>query len=266
MTASRVTGVDRGTMQMDKNFALEAHTVATRSDPNPDLEFADVPMYNLVIEHPEGTILWDTGVHPEAGDGHWPAGLFQAYPMDDAAEHTLEADLDRAGYELADIDYVVQSHLHMDHAGGLHNFADRDVPVFVHERELEYAYLSARTREGSAGYVTGDFHHDLDWRVVSLDRESHFDGIEFVHLPGHTPGTMGLRVELADETLVFTSDLVEEEANYAQQRPPGPGLVWNREVWMESLKRVKDELRRTDAEVVFGHDPEQLDAILDGWE
>lgn len=58
--------------------------------------------------------------------------------MDDAAEHTLEANLDRAGHDLADIDYVVQTLLHMDHAGDPHNFADRDVPVFIHEAELQY--------------------------------------------------------------------------------------------------------------------------------
>ena len=43
MTARRVTGVDHGTMQMDKNFAVEAHTITTHSDPTPHLEFSDVP-------------------------------------------------------------------------------------------------------------------------------------------------------------------------------------------------------------------------------
>ncbi|MCY4729940.1 N-acyl homoserine lactonase family protein [Natronomonas gomsonensis] len=265
MTVSSVIGVHRGTMQMDKNFSLEAHTIATRSEPNPDLEFADTPIYNLIIEHSEGTILWDTGVHPDAGDGHWPPGLFEAYPIEDAAKHTLKADLNRTGYDLSDIDYVVQSHLHMDHAGGLHNFADKDIPVFVHEAELQYAYFSAQTKEGSAGYITDDFHHNINWQVISLDRESYFDGIEFIHLPGHTPGMMGLRVELDSGPLFFTSDLIEEQANYSQQRPPGPGLVWNREQWMESFKRVKDEVRRTGAEVIFGHDLDQLDRILEGW-
>lgn len=47
-----VTGVHRGTIQMDHNFAVAADTVATQSDPDPDLEFTDVPIYNFVIEHP----------------------------------------------------------------------------------------------------------------------------------------------------------------------------------------------------------------------
>lgn len=221
-----------------------------------------MPVYNLVIEHPEATILRDTGIHPDAGEGHWPPGLFEAYPLEDAAKHRLVDDLSDAGFDVDKIDAVVQSHLHMDHAGGLHVFDGTDVPVYVHEAELQYAYLSARTRAGGGGYVTGDFHHDLNWRVVELERESHF---EFVHLPGHTPGVLGLEVNHGDQRLLFTSDLVEEHLNYAQSRPLGPGLVSNRDMWFESLARVKDRVRRTDAEVIYGHDLKQLERILQGW-
>lgn len=265
MSQLSVTGVSRGTIRMDSNFVREADMVATRSEPNPDLEMVEAPIYNLVIDHPEATILWDTGAHPEAADGHWPPGLYEAYPVSNPSEHRLADDLDAAGYDLADIDAVVQSHLHMDHAGGLHNFDGTDVPVYVHEDELSYSYLSARTRAGGGGYITEDFHLDLNWQVVTLDRETHFPGVEFVKLPGHTPGTMGLEITLNDEVLLFTSDLVEEHDNFVQERPPGPGLVWNREAWFESLHAVKDRARRTDATVVYGHDSEQLDMILEGW-
>ncbi len=41
-----------------------------------------------------------------------------------------------------------------------------DVPVYVHEEELKYAYYSVKTDEGSDAYVLDDFDHDLDWQVV----------------------------------------------------------------------------------------------------
>jgi glyoxylase-like metal-dependent hydrolase (beta-lactamase superfamily II) len=251
---------------MDRNFHAEASTIATQSDPNPDLELVDAAVYNLVIDHPDGTILWDTGCHPEAGDGHWPGGLYDAFPAIDAHQHRLDDDLAEAGYDIGEIDYVIQSHLHMDHAGGLEFFDGTDTPIFVHEAELKYAYFSAKTGEGNAGYVLDDFDHDLNWNVIYRDNVAPFEDIEFLHLPGHTPGLLGLRVELEDAgTLIFTSDLADSADNYERMQPMGPGLIWDRRSWFDSLRRIHDLERRTDAEVVFGHDTDQIEAVGDGW-
>lgn len=265
MVESTIDVVHRGDLLGDSNYAIEADTVAKQSDPNPDLTMEEDPIYNLVIDHPEGTILWDSGAHPEAGEGHWPPWLFDAFPFEDAADHTLESDLAAAGWELDDIDAVVQTHLHMDHAGGLHNFEGTDVPVFVHEEELKYAYYSVATRKGSAGYVREDFDRNLNWEVVHLTREEHFEDVELLHLPGHTPGVLGLMVHLPEETVIFTSDLCDVAANYRSERPLGAGLMWNHQEWYESVRWVKDLERRFDATVVYGHDAEQFEAIKGGW-
>jgi N-acyl homoserine lactone hydrolase len=266
MVDATIEVLPRGTVKMDRNFQFEAANIATSSDPNPNMEIVDAAVYNLVIDHPEGTILWDTGSHHEAGDGHWPPGLYNAFPAVDADEHRLDDDLAEAGYEIDDIDYVIQTHLHMDHAGGLEFFAGTETPVFVHEEELKYAYFSAKTGEGSAGYVIDDFDHDLNWEVVYRDGVSYFEDIEFLHLPGHTPGLLGLKVELDGVgPLVFTSDLVDGRENYERTHPMGPGLIWDRQQWFDSVRRVKDIERQTGARVIFGHDPEQLEAIADGW-
>ena len=154
----------------------------------------------------------------------------------------------------------------MDHAGGLHHFDGTDTPVFVHEDELKFAYYSAVTREGSAGYVRADFDHDLNWRVVHREREQHFEDLEFIRLRGHSPGLMGLRVHLDGYgTLLFTSDIVEVAANYERSHPPGPGILWDRGHWYESLRTLQDIERRHDAEVIYGHEKDQLGTITDGW-
>jgi N-acyl homoserine lactone hydrolase len=261
-----IHGLDRGVLLSDENYDLEADTTATAAEPNPTLERTETPIYNFVIEHPAGTILWDSGVHPEAGAGHWPDALYNAFEAVEAPEHTLAADLDAAGFDVGDVDYVIQTHLHMDHAGGLHNFAGTDVPVFVHRDELAFAYLSATSRAGSAGYVKADFDHDLDWRIVHGEREQHFDGIEFVRLRGHTPGVLGMTVDVDGHgTVLFTSDNVEIGANYHHGIPAGPGICRNRDDWDESIATLQDIERRADATVVFGHDPDQRSMIRAGW-
>lgn len=221
MVEATITGIDRGTILSDRNFDVEAQTIATADDPNPTVERTETPVYNLVIDHPEGTMLWDTGSHPDAGDGYWPDGLYNAFEHVDADEHHLDDDLEAAGYGLDDIDYVFQTHLHMDHAGGLYNFDGTDTPVFVHEDEIKFAYYSATTAAGAQGYVREDFDRDVNWRVVHREREHHFEDVEFIRLRGHSPGLMALRIDVDGYgTVIFSSDIVEVAQNYENEHPP----------------------------------------------
>jgi glyoxylase-like metal-dependent hydrolase (beta-lactamase superfamily II) len=267
MVDATIDVLDRGRIRMDRAFALEGHTVATASNPDPDHELDDAPVYNLVVDHPEATVLWDTGSHPDAGHGHWPEGLYEAFCHHDAHDHDLESDLEAAGWSLDDIDLVVQTHLHIDHAGGLEHFAGTDVPVVVHERELKHAYYSAKTPAGvgDGGYVAGDFDHDLRWRVVHGDRERLLTDLELPCLPGHTPGVLGMLVHLDDGSLLFASDTLEVRANYESAVPMAGPLLWDKAAWRESRRRVRRLAAEHDARVIFGHDADQFPDIADGW-
>jgi len=130
MTATRISILDRGRMEMDRNLLVEASVTSTERNPNPEFRRTTVPIISLIIDHPDATILWDTGSHHEAGDGHWPEWLFDLGYQPDAGDHRLDDDLNDAGYALSDIDAVVMSHLHLDHAGGLEFFSGTDVPVY----------------------------------------------------------------------------------------------------------------------------------------
>jgi N-acyl homoserine lactone hydrolase len=255
--------LDRGRIHADVNFVLDGATVATRSEPNPDLRYEPFAVWNLVIDHPEATVLWDTGAHPEAGDGYWPAPLFEAFAHVDAAERDLETALDEAGYALADIDAVVMSHLHLDHAGGLYHFAGTDTPVYVHAEELKFAYYSAKTTEGSVAYVAADFEHDLNWQVVHGDRQL-YPGVELLHLPGHTPGLLGALIDTPQPVLVASDEAYWAE-NYEDEWSMAASLIWDSRAWFDSLQRLKDLERRHDAEVLFGHDLRQFERVREGW-
>lgn len=265
MIDATVTPIDRGRVRADKNYMIEGYELASASDPNPEAEIAETPVYDLVIEHPEATILWDTGSHPEAGEGHWPAYLYDAFEHYDAHEHPLNGDLEEVGYALSEIDAVIQSHLHLDHAGGLHEFAGTDIPIYVHEEELKHAYYSAKTPAGDPAYLAQDFDHDLNWRVVHGEREMRFEGIEFLHLPGHTPGLMGLRLTLPEAgTVVIAGDQAYVAENYVEERPLGPTLLWSKRDWYDSLRKLKEIERREDATLFFGHDPDSLSRLEGG--
>lgn len=266
MVDAQIYGLNRGTLLSDENFHREAHTVATAADPNPTVSRDETIVYNLLIDHPDGTILWDTGSHPDAGNGYWPDWLYNAFEHPDAHEHPLPDCLNEHGFGIDDIDYVLQTHLHMDHAGGLEHFAGTGTPILVHEEELKFAYYSVVTQDGSAGYHRPDFDRDLNWHVIHTDHTHPFEDIELFRLEGHTPGLLATLIHLDRYgSVLFTSDLVEVADNYADEHPAGPGILWDRNNWRASIHALKDLARKHDADVIYGHEPSQLETITAGW-
>jgi N-acyl homoserine lactone hydrolase len=260
-----IHALDRGSIHADVNFALDGEVAATHSDRNPDLQYESFAVWNLLVDHPEGTVLWDTGSHPDAVDGYWPDPLYEAFAHPDAGDRDLETALDDVGYSLDDIDCVIQSHLHLDHAGGLYHFDGTDVPVYVHRRELEHAYLSAKSPAGGDAYLASDFDHDLAWEVIDQGRYQLLDGIELLHVPGHTPGSLGALIHREDaENVLIAGDVAFLEANYEDGRSMGASLLTDSRAWEESRRFLQDLERRHDARVIYGHDPDQFERIRGG--
>ena len=261
MVEAEIHVIDRGHIRTDVNRIVEGYTRATAAEPDPELAIGEGPVYNLLIDHPEGVLLWDTGSHPDAGKGHWPAPQYEAFEHYDAEEYPLDESLEGVGYGIEDVDFVLQTHLHLDHAGGLEYFAGTDVPIYVHEAELKHAYYNAVRSGGSDAYVLADFDHDLNWQVLHRERERHLTDIEFLHLPGHTPGVVGTLLHLDERTLLLTSDEAYVRANYEEELPLGGELLWSKPHWQRSLRWLKDLERRHDALVVAGHDAEDVERL-----
>jgi glyoxylase-like metal-dependent hydrolase (beta-lactamase superfamily II) len=260
MADVELTFLDRGRVMADRNFVVDGTSVATASNRDPEHSYEEYVVWNLLVETPEMTVLWDTGSHPEAGDGYWPQPLYEAFAHVDAAEHTLEGDLADAGYDLDDIDAVVMSHLHLDHAGGLSNFAGTEVPIYVHREELPYAYYSAKTQEGSIAYLASDFDHDLNWQVVRGDSYHLTDCVELLHLPGHTPGLLGALISRPGDPLLVVGDEAYVQANYDGQSM-ATSLLWDNAAWRESLATCRDIQRETGAEILLGHDLSVFESV-----
>lgn len=256
--------LDRGRVRADMNFVIDGYVAASVDDPNPDFEYADFGVWNLVIETPEETILWDTGPHPEAAE-YWPDPLYGAFAYVDGPEHPLEDDLADAGFGIEDVDRVVMSHLHLDHAGNLRRFAGTDTPIHVHREELGFAYYSAVSGKGSIAYFKPDFDHDLAWEIVHGNRTRLTEGVELLHLPGHTPGLLGALIDTEEGTGLVAGDAAYVAPNYIEELPMATSLLWDNRAWAESIRRLKDLERRHDATVLFGHDLEQLKTVADGW-
>ena len=92
-----------------------------------------IPIHAFLVDSPIGYILFDTGCNPEGMAGAWPEAL-RANPYVAAPEQQLLCRLAQLGLKPADISVVVLSHLHLDHAGGVHFFPR--AKVYVQQEEL----------------------------------------------------------------------------------------------------------------------------------
>jgi glyoxylase-like metal-dependent hydrolase (beta-lactamase superfamily II) len=251
--------LDLGELCADQGWLFEGAGAWSRSDPAPKPVVRRLRMYGVLLEHPQaGLILYEVGAPPNYEE-LWPASVLDVFPVTTyTEEHRLDRRLERLGHSLDQISAIVIGHLHIDHAGGLEFFRGRDVPVYVHRQELEYATYAVATGEDS-GYLAHYLDPGFDWRVIDDAEVEPWRGVRLILTPGHTRGLMAMLVELRDSgAFLFTNDTCFVKENYRDGRTPG-WLVRDMYAWRQSLRRLKQLEQTHDAHVLFGHDPDVYD-------
>ena len=153
------------------------------------------PAIAYIIEHPEGRILWETGISTRAKD-EWLAVWQELVDLTPAPpEVCLENRLKELGLGPEDFRWVVMGHLHTDHAGGLRIFQDANVDIVVHEDEYNHVQSMQEDSENFFAKVDFAFLDDQKPTTVSGDIIDLTSDVRLVSLPGHTPGQMGMLVQ-----------------------------------------------------------------------
>lgn len=171
-----------------------------------------IPVTTYLIEHPKGKILIDTGFNKTVRTAPvkeltWLHNKINK-PVQAPGEAVDEV-LASMGIRTSDLDYVVLSHLHTDHASGLKLVKDAK-NILVSEEEF------ASACNEKVKYV----HHM--WEGVNLKtfkmtsstygpvkRAYDLFGDEsvlFVYLPGHTAGLTGTLIQNNGKFVLLTSD------------------------------------------------------------
>jgi glyoxylase-like metal-dependent hydrolase (beta-lactamase superfamily II) len=256
-----------GHFENDAALNLSMANIATVDNKHPQAQWVtDVPCITVLIEHPDkGHILYDTSSHPKNLEGHWPERLSKLCPHYMKPEETLEARLNQLGLRPGDIDILLLSHLHIDHAGGLYLFQNTPAgsSIYVHEKELREALLLTHvTTERSVGaYVGDDFDiPGIGFHTVREDFEL-AEGIQVITLEGDAFGILGLVVHLDNSgVFIFPSDAVKTKENYGPP-PRLPGMLYDSLGFFRSVEKIRQLEEKYQARIVFGHDGEHLESF-----
>lgn len=123
---------------------------------------------------------------------------------------------------MSDIKAVILGHLHLDHAGGLHAFKGTDVPIYVHEKELQHAFFSVAAKTDLGVYLPHYLTFDINWKPFYGEFLEIAQGINIRHSPGHTPGLCIMQVNMPQSgTFIFTSDQYHIKDNYTEDTIQG---------------------------------------------
>jgi len=157
-----------------------------------------VHVHPFLVETGSGLVLCDTGL-----------GL-----RTDAGELLIHHNIKKLGFEVEDVKYVLMSHLHRDHTGGMVDFAEGqgrvafpDAEYIVQQGEWEYAYSGVSTsydtaildvlqRSGNLTLVEG---------VGAINQE-----ISYTLNGGHTPNHQAFHILTGGEHFFFGGDVLPE--------------------------------------------------------
>lgn len=208
-----------------------------------------VPSYLVKLEDGKNLLI-DTGMNRlHITD---PAATWRGTDMIDvlvpemATEDNLELRLAELDVRPKDIDYVINTHLHFDHAGN--NDLFERATFFVQREHYDYAKGNAR--------FPNQYWNLPTLKYELLDGEMQlFPGLEVLLTPGHAPAHQSVMVRLPDSgnmvvcgDAVYTKDNLEHESWDGQADPVAAA---------QSGAKLKRVAKEENAILLFGHDPGQ---------
>ena len=243
-------------MLQSGSLKCKVHNIKMNQGDGADYE---IPVPFFLLTHPEGHTIIDGGNAVEVARdprGYWGEICDVYYPVMEESEGCV-AQLRALGIDPADVKYVLQSHLHLDHTGAVGRFPN--ATHIVQRCEYEYAFTPDWFAAG--GYIRKDFDRPgLKWQFLNGTSDDFYDvygdgTLTTIFTPGHAPGHQSFLVRLPNKApmiLTFASPL--PSAHWESR--PLPGFWASTVDAVRSVDKLRTLAEREKAIVVTGHDPD----------
>ncbi len=187
-------------------------------------------VYIWLVEGASKNVLIDTGCS---------ADYLNSTGFPSKQVSTAEKELEKVGLTVDDIDMVIITHLHSDHAKDAEKF--KNAKFVVQKSELEFA---ANPHPIQAGWFVELPRDRLE--VVDGDKEV-LEGIRVIHTPGHTPGGQSVLIETEKGTVclcglctILENLYPPEELRQMGVRAITPAIHTNAMQAYDSLIRIQE--------------------------
>lgn len=205
-----------------------------------------IPIPAWLVTTPTSTILVDTGTPPLSDVDAMHERYVRPLAATASKSGTIIEQLAVLGIEPADIDIVVNTHLHYDHSGA-NSLFERAV-FLLHEREVAWALCPPPW----ASYYYREMRHQLlavidQVRLISSETVV-TPGVRIVPTGGHSPGHVVVEVDTDDGTAVIAGDALYAYRSLEYGWPPG--AFFN----LDEIEQTVQRLKRSEL-ILLCHDP-----------
>jgi glyoxylase-like metal-dependent hydrolase (beta-lactamase superfamily II) len=252
---AHVTVLHDGTIALDGGamFGVVPRVVWEKRDPPDERNRVTLGLNVALIESGGKRVLVDTGMGER-----WSEKEVRMYRIDRST--TLLGGLRARGLGPEDIDVVVNTHLHFDHAGGNTRVeGGRVVPAFPRARYVvqrgEWDDATHPHERSRASYRADDFVPVAEAGQLDLiDGEAEVaPGVRAVRVGGHTTHHQMVVVESGGETLVVPTDLLPTASHLPLPFVMGYDLF--PVATLEAKRKLLDAAVEGGWRILFYHDP-----------
>lgn len=186
-----------------------------------------LPIWAFLVQGEGKNILIDTGL--DENELITPAGFTEETSL---VPRSIIELLDDRNLKPEDIDIVINTHLHDDHCGNNMLFGDAD--FYVHQEEIAFCRDPHPLDHRYDEY----FIEDISFKELTGDTKI-LPGLEVLHMPGHTVGTLSVQIETVQGPVIITGFCCNKR-NFPENGPAiCPGVhIDARSAW-DSIQKIK---------------------------
>ncbi|MDN3427077.1 MBL fold metallo-hydrolase [Microbacterium sp. APC 3898] len=209
-----LTWLDGGTTYLDGGtmFGVVPKVIWSKRYPVNEKNQIELPTHPILVQYEGHNILIDSGL------GAGKLTERQLRNLGVSQESRVEEDLAELGLTPEDIDTILMTHLHGDHAAGLTKWQGEElVSAFpnatIHVSATEWNEMQHPNIRSRNTYWKENWE-PITGQVETFEGEKTlFDAITLIHTGGHSDGHSVIKMQSGDETILHMADIMPTHAH-----------------------------------------------------